>query len=524
MYSLDELTKNTETLNFDGQRANTAVRNQQRLEKCDPDDNSPRCIEQRQGKCGDDDPHCALNRNEELRQALWNGDEGSGQATTNPPEPPNRTSPCHPGTRVYNYTGDTQYFTVPNRCRRLDVKVVGADSGGADNLPSREGQVKTNRLVVNSGWVLPINVGRGGGVDSFWDEARNMPAYIGLKGEGSGLYNTEGGLWIGAGGASQAGPVSQRAAHYWNGKNGYVVIQWGPNAPAPDPSQLPQHTPAPVPSEPKAPAPLCEPGSRTFNFTGSMQSFTMPEGCGHLVVTVDGAGGGGGKDVDLNRSTRGGAGARVSGTLSVSPGQKLQILVGQGGGISYGRYQQYDSNFNLYWAYSYAGGGGGRSEILSSGSTLVIAGGGGGGSGAVGLNGAHGGLNGQDAEPVYMSTTPARGGTQTSGGSGERYLSNSGRDGGRGFGGDSGIYFSDEVMISTSGNAFGGGGASSNAGVPGGGSGFYGGGGGAVGPGAGGSSFIDLLQNASVTTGGGSEGGYSNQHGQNGKIVLQWKE
>lgn len=490
-YSLDQLTEKTATLNFDGKREDTATRNQQRL-----------------------DNDKTLHRNEALRQSLWNGEGGSGQATSNPPPPGNRPSPCQSGTKVYSYTGGWQYFTVPPRCRRLDVLVVGGDSGGATNMPSHPGQRVTDQLMVDPGMALPVMVGKGGGVDSYWDKGRNVPAYIGLAGKGGGLYKVDGTLWVGANGAAQVGPVSARASHYWYGKNGVVVIQWGPGAL--EPPAGPQPQPAPAPAKPEPPVPQCSPGSRVFNYTGGVQSFVMPKGCKHLLVTGNGAGGGGG--TGTRGSFTGGVGARVTGTLTVTPGAKMSVLVGQGGREAVSR-----SGFGATLA---AGGGGGRSAILTAGGRpLVVAGGGGGAShssalGSVGAPGAAG-LNGEDAGMSSWGVdTPARGGSQSRGGAGEvSAFYGTGGAGSRGRGGDvrrSGCASAGKV-------AYGGGGSAGACGsVGGGGGGYYGGGSGVIGAGGGGSSYIGNLQNPSVITGGGSAGGHGNHPGANGTVRVQW--
>ena len=56
----------------------------------------------------------------------------------------------------------------------------------------------------------------------------------------------------------------------------------------------------------------------TFNFTGSVQSFTVPPCVTTLTVNARGAQGGG---------TNGGLGAIVTATMAVTPGQIIQIRV-----------------------------------------------------------------------------------------------------------------------------------------------------------------------------------------------------
>jgi hypothetical protein len=155
-----------------------------------------------------------------------------------------------------------------------------------------------------------------------------------------------------------------------------------------------------------------------FNYTGAIQTWTVPPGVTSIFVDVAGAqGGSAGTNI-------GGRGGKVSGLLTVSPGDVLQITVGG----------QSNTNIALYGF----GGNGGRSTIygtiaragggLSAISTsapvtqtnaLVIAGGGGGtpSSGFAGNGGAGGGLNGISATSNYGGT-PTRGGgaSQTAGG------------------------------------------------------------------------------------------------------------
>jgi hypothetical protein len=110
-------------------------------------------------------------------------------------------------------------------------------------------------------------------------------------------------------------------------------------------------------------------GSQTFNYTGSLQSFTVPAGVTSINITALGAQGGGD-----GSSMVGGKGARMQGNIAVSPGTELVILVGGKG----------QDNANQ------AGGGGGtfvvKKDVTSpyqmlngdKVTPLIIAGGGGG--------------------------------------------------------------------------------------------------------------------------------------------------
>jgi len=67
-------------------------------------------------------------------------------------------------------------------------------------------------------------------------------------------------------------------------------------------------------------------GANTFEHTGSLQSFTVPAGVTSITVKMWGGGGGAGN------WTAGGAGAYLTGTLAVQPGQVLSVIVGNGTG------------------------------------------------------------------------------------------------------------------------------------------------------------------------------------------------
>lgn len=135
----------------------------------------------------------------------------------------------------------------------------------------------------------------------------------------------------------------------------------------------------------------------TFSYTGSLQTYVVPEGITSLDVDMAGGSGGGGS----NTVPGGGRGGhRLQATISVSPGQTLYIAVG-GGGI--GRFSCYPcpecygsrpggwpgggySGQPSWWTQScflVGGSGGGYSAILSANSLtqanmILLAGGGGG--------------------------------------------------------------------------------------------------------------------------------------------------
>jgi hypothetical protein len=63
----------------------------------------------------------------------------------------------------------------------------------------------------------------------------------------------------------------------------------------------------------------------TFTFVDGFQPFTVPAGVTSLQITADGAPGG-----SLSNGASGGAGAEAHGTVTVTPGENLDLLVGRG--------------------------------------------------------------------------------------------------------------------------------------------------------------------------------------------------
>ncbi len=104
----------------------------------------------------------------------------------------------------------------------------------------------------------------------------------------------------------------------------------------------------------------------TFEYSGSIETWTVPEDVTSVRIEVFGAQGGGGFN-----SLDGGLGAYMSGTFSVTPGEQYDILVGQMGGTG-GDTDDPHGNEN--------GGGGGSFVVRAADDTpYIIAGGGGGG-------------------------------------------------------------------------------------------------------------------------------------------------
>jgi len=250
------------------------------------------------------------------------------------------------------------------------------------------------------------------------------------------------------------------------------------------------------------------PSPATFNYTGSVQTFTVPSGVTSINFDVIGASGGTGY---LPMSI-GGNGGRIQGTLTVVPGQILNIYVGgfgvNGTTLSGGAGGYNGGGTGALYSGSYAGGGGGgASDIRVSpyglANRIVVAGGGGGGAFDYSTTnsergGDGGGTTGQTG--YYNSTVGGNGytgtgGTQVGGGLAGNYPGYC-----LGFNGSLGIG--------------GNGGPCTNSGG-GGGGGYYGGGGGVWAGGGGGSSYSDpILSSAIIHTQGYQTG--------NGQIILSW--
>ncbi|KKQ66696.1 MAG: hypothetical protein US86_C0004G0014 [Candidatus Daviesbacteria bacterium GW2011_GWA2_38_24] len=227
-------------------------------------------------------------------------------------------------------------------------------------------------------------------------------------------------------------------------------------------------------------------GSDTFNHTGANQTFTVPTGVTSITVKMWGAGGGGN---NFSTNGSGGGGGYSTATVSVTPGEDLTILVGQGGrggyngGTGAGGFGGGGSTTN---ATSYKGSGGGGYSgifrgIVALGNTLVIAGGGGGAglseaaaSANGGAGGGSSGVAGQAGDNGLKSGgagTPSAGGAAGGGGgsatAGSALQGGAGGDGGAGGsgGGGGGGYF---------GGGGGGGSSTGSDGGGGGGSGYVG--------------------------------------------------
>ncbi len=234
----------------------------------------------------------------------------------------------------------------------------------------------------------------------------------------------------------------------------------------------------------------------TFNYTGALQTWVVPNCVTQITVTLDGGGGGSGAESSNSSNDIGGLGGMVIGVLTVAGGTTLDIYVGgQGanGSIAGGGLGGWNGGGDAQAGYSgppwtyFGGGGGGASDIRIGGLALanrvVVAGGGGG----AGFNyfaccnydqgGLGGGLTGGCgwSGNVICSGGSGTGGTQAVGGTGGTW-------GGYCTAPNGTLGIGSTDCISAIGNSGGGGGG-----------GYYGGGAGCWSGGGGGSSYVAML-------------------------------
>ena len=124
------------------------------------------------------------------------------------------------------------------------------------------------------------------------------------------------------------------------------------------------------------------PTTYSYKYTGALQKFIVPNRVTSIQVNAIGAKGGTG-----GGGEPGGAGANITTTINVTPGQVLYVVVGGYPGQSATAKYGFGGNGGIADnASGYGGAGGGLSGVFSSNtpstsSALVVAGGGGGGSG-----------------------------------------------------------------------------------------------------------------------------------------------
>lgn len=158
--------------------------------------------------------------------------------------------------------------------------------------------------------------------------------------------------------------------------------------------------------------------TQTFNFTGGIQTFTVPNGVTQIYVELYGGQGGNGAN-GTNPNNIGGVGGRggkVTGYVTVSPGQIYNIFVGGQGATPTGGF-----NGGGNGGTQNAGGGGGATDIRYPGTgttdRIIVSGGGGGGGRAgcegnvfAGGKGGASGTNGQKGGNATTSGGEAGGG------------------------------------------------------------------------------------------------------------------
>lgn len=254
-----------------------------------------------------------------------------------------------------------------------------------------------------------------------------------------------------------------------------------------------------------------------FNATGSVQSFTVPQGVCRIKIIAKGAGGGGGTCGGCHfDGGLGGNGGYVEGIFTVNAGDVLSIYVGEGGTGGQECTNGGSGCFGIGgWGFTNGGnggdgtptpfpgrdaggggGGGGSSAVLINGTVAIVAGGGGGGGGG-GSCGASGGGHGGNGGNG--------GGTNGGGAPGYEGIAG-GASSGNGGTGMTGINYSS--------GAGGGGG-----GYPNGGSGGQVPPCGSTGGGGGGNSYC-AGSSCVINMGGGGNGGAQNARGQDGQVQI----
>ncbi|MBT7910031.1 MAG: hypothetical protein HN607_05815, partial [Verrucomicrobia bacterium] len=227
-----------------------------------------------------------------------------------------------------------------------------------------------------------------------------------------------------------------------------------------------------------------------YTYTGAVQTFTVPAGITSISVDAYGASGTTIDPSQGNYDSQLGKGGRVLANLTVTPGDTLNIYVGE-------------APHDEEWSSGAGGWNGGGGGMLDRGGTfpgggatdiriggtglnnrVIVAGGGGGKRNGSTYGGGHGGglvgQNGGGGNNSYSGPRYGAGGSQSSGGAG-------------GYSYVGSTYYIRASSIGTLGN---GGNGDTDSG--GGGGGYYGGGGGADGGGGGGSSYTDPTLSSSV--------------------------
>ena len=219
-------------------------------------------------------------------------------------------------------------------------------------------------------------------------------------------------------------------------------------------------------------------GTKTFNYTGTIETFTVPAGCNRLTIAAYGAEGG-----NAAFSTYpAGLGAYMQGDFRVAGGDKLKVLVGKHpiqtiGGVTFadnsgggGSFVTYTNNVPLIIAGG--GGGSGNQDTSAKNGNITTVGGtgvccgtpGSNGNGAIGGSGAYGSGGGMltgASGGQYGTGYGGNGDSYLNGGLGSGVFGCAGKGSGTTTGGGGGGYSGGCAGASGS---VGGGGASYNAG------------------------------------------------------------
>ena len=196
-------------------------------------------------------------------------------------------------------------------------------------------------------------------------------------------------------------------------------------------------------------------GSHTFNYTGNIQKFVIPDNVTSITIKAWGAGGGGGGN-DGYAGGAGGAGAYVTSKIAVVPYDTLTIIVGGGGSGGLGCYSNGGAGTGGY-GYGLGGnggnaggsgcsggggGGGGGTAILLNNIPVIVSGAGGGaGGGGNDVQAGYGGggnVNGSATSNSNSSGGIAGGNTNNNGLNGANRGCSNTCDGGAGGGGGGG--------------------------------------------------------------------------------------
>jgi hypothetical protein len=158
------------------------------------------------------------------------------------------------------------------------------------------------------------------------------------------------------------------------------------------------------------------PISEVVSFAAASQPFVVPTGVCQLTIDAVGAAGGDGNE-DSQVFGTGANGARVLGTVAVTPGETLDVAVGGAGGDAPRTGAPGSAGIPDGGAggdggtNAGGGGGGGSTRVLRAGSPLLVAAGGGGGGGGGQANGqGDGGAGGEQGDDGLDVPNGAQGG------------------------------------------------------------------------------------------------------------------